>query len=293
MKKLLYTLLVYASLLNGQAQETIPYQPDLKQIWEWTDSCDVDLRAPHKPLIGLSASHQNGRSTIPGAYIQSVLKAGGSPVIIPAITDGETLRSIVAHLDGLILTGGADINPLWYGEQPIQQLKEVDPIRDQYELKLLKLAADRNIPILGICRGEQLINVAFGGTLYQDIPSQREKHIKHVQSLPDHTPSHHLTVVAGSQLEQITGKKKLMANSCHHQAVKEVAPGFRATAFASDSTIEAIEAWPDRPILGVQWHPEELTVGGDTIMLKLFRFLVGEADRERIYGRRDPKNGGQ
>lgn len=279
MKKLFCSLFIGVTLLNGQAQETVPYQPDLKQLQALTDSCDVHLRAHYKPLIGLSASHQEGgRSTVPGTYIQSVLKAGGAPVIIPALTDGATLRSIVANLDGLILTGGADINPLWYGEQPVEQLQEVDPVRDQYELKLLKLATDRNIPVLGICRGEQLINVAFGGTLYQDIPSQRESHIKHVQSLPDHTPSHLLTVAAGSQLEQITGRQQLMANSVHHQAVKEVAPGFKATAFTSDSIVEAIEAWPDRPIMGVQWHPEGLTMGGDTLMLKLFRFLVGKAD---------------
>ena len=278
MKKILCSLLACAALMNVSAQEAVPYQPDLKLFQQLTDSCDINLRSPYRPLIGLSASHQNGRSTVSGDYIQSVIKAGGAPVIIPAVTDGATLRSLVAHLDGLVLIGGADLNPLWYGEQPIQQLQEVDPTRDLYELKLLKMAADRNIPILGICRGEQLINMAFGGTLYQDIPSQKEHPIKHVQSLPNSTPSHSVTVASGSQLERITGEQKLMVNSCHHQAVKDIAPGFKATAFAADSVIEAIEAWPNRPIMGVQWHPEGLTAGGDTIMLKLFRFLIGKAD---------------
>ena len=218
-----------------------------------------------------------------GPYIQAVLKAGGAPVIIPAITDGAVLRELVAALDGLVLTGGADLNPLWYGEEPVEALQTVDPVRDLYELKLLKLAVDRNMPIVGICRGEQLINVAFGGTLYQDIPSQRPAHaIKHVQDLPAVSASHHLSVVPGSQLSAIAGTQPLAVNSLHHQAVKTVAPGFRAVAFASDSVIEAIEAWPDRPILGVQWHPESLVAAGDTTMGKIFRFLVGKADTFRL-----------
>lgn len=279
MKKLLFTLCACSLLLHGNAQKPATYLPDLKQLQATTDSLDVDLRAPRKPLIGISASHREGGCLLSAPYIQAVVKAGGAPVIIPPVTDGSTLRSIVAELDGLVLSGGADLNPLWYGEQPREALQTVDPVRDLNELKLLKLAADRNIPILGICRGEQLINVAFGGTLYQDIPSQRPSNpVKHVQSLPTESASHHVEGVEGSQLETILGTKEWIANSLHHQAVKDLAPGFRAVAFATDSVIEAIEAWPDRPILGVQWHPESLTVGGDTTMFKLFRFLVGKAD---------------
>lgn len=283
MKKLLYTFCACTFLLAGKAQHPGAYQPDLQQLQVLTDSCDVDLRAPRRPLIGVSASHQEGASRVSGHYIQAILKAGGAPVIIPAITDGATLRTLVAGLDGLVLTGGADVNPLWYGSQPVQALQAVDPVRDLYELKLLKLASDRNIPILGICRGEQLINVAFGGTLYQDIPSERPAgYLKHVQDLPSVSPSHHLTVVPGSQLAAITGSGEWAVNSLHHQAVNTVAPGFRAVAFAADSVVEAIEAWPDRPILGVQWHPESLTAGGDTTMCKIFRFLVGKADTFRL-----------
>lgn len=279
MKKLLFILCASFLLFHGNAQKPATYLPDLKQLQERTDSCDVDLRAHRKPLIGLSANHRNGGSTISGTYIQAIAKAGGAPVIIPALTDGATLRDIVAELDGLVLTGGEDVNPLWYGEQPRQQLQTVDPVRDASELKLLKLAADRNIPILGICRGEQLMNIAFGGTLYQDIPSQRtENHIKHVQDLPGEAVSHSVSGIEDSQLAHILGEKEWLVNSFHHQAVKDVAPGFRAVAFASDNVIEAIEAWPNRPFMGVQWHPESLTLGGDTTMLKLFRFLVGKAD---------------
>lgn len=282
MKKLLLSACACLTLLSGQAQNPAHCAPDLAQLKQLTDSCDVNLRSRHRPLIGLSANHQNGGARLSGTYIQSILKAGGAPVIIPPVTDGATLRQIVASLDGLVMTGGEDINPLWYNEQPIQPLQEIDPVRDEYELKLLKLATDRNIPVFGICRGQQLINIAFGGTLYQDIPSQRSaNYIKHVQNLPIGYGSHTVSLVPGSQLAAITGQKELLTNSLHHQAVKDLALGFRATAYTTDSIVEAIEAWPDRPILGVQWHPEGLTAGGDTTMLKLFRFLVDKAETFR------------
>lgn len=283
MKKLLYTLCLCSFFFGAQAQQTATYRPDLHRLHELTDSCDVNLQVAPPPLIGLSVNHQAGGSRLSGPYIQAILKAGGAPVIIPAITDGATLRAIVANLDGIVLTGGADLNPLWYEQQPVEALQTVDPVRDAYELKLLKLATDRNIPVLGICRGEQLINIAFGGTLYQDIPSQRPAyHIKHVQDLPAEAVSHSAWVTPGSQLAAILGQSEVKVNSRHHQAVQTIAPGFRAVAFAADSVIEAIEAWPDRPILGVQWHPESLAWGGDTTMLKLFRFLVGKADTFRL-----------
>lgn len=283
MKKLLYAACACLALLSGQAQNPAHSVPDLAQFKQLTDSCDVNLRARSIPLIGLSSNHlENDGARIGGTYIQAILKAGGAPIIIPAITDGTTLRSIIASLDGLVLTGGEDINPLWYKEEPRQQMQDVDPVRDINELKLLKLATDRNIPVLGICRGEQLINIAFGGTLYQDIPSQRPgTPVKHVQSLPSTSGSHTLTVTPGSQLAAIIGAGKQLANSLHHQAVKDLAPGFRVVALAADSVVEAIEAWPDRPILGVQWHPEALTAGGDTTMLKLFSFLVDKANTYR------------
>ena len=181
MKKIFLTLFASLSLLSGaNAQTKESAMPDLKQLYDLTDSLDVNLRASHSPLIGLSASiNDNGYSMVSATYINSIVKAGGTPVILPAVTDGQTLRNAVAQLDGLVLVGGADVNPLWYGESPIQQLGGVDPQRDLYELKLIKLASDRNIPILGICRGCQLLNVAFGGTLYQDIPALKTLNHQH------------------------------------------------------------------------------------------------------------------
>ncbi|GHU54418.1 hypothetical protein FACS189411_01040 [Bacteroidia bacterium] len=284
MKALLYLVCTCLILQVSHAQSPVSGIPDLKTFKKTIDSSEINLRTRRPPLIGLSAARNaNGGSAVGSAYIESVIKAGGAPVLIPATTDVTALRQIVANLDGLIMIGGEDVNPLWYNEAPLQQLGEVDPLRDEYDIKLIKLAADRNVPLLGICRGEQLINVAFGGTLYQDLPSQRDSKtlVKHGQKLPGAYASHIASIVPGTQLEEIIGSGNKGVNSFHHQAVKDVAPGFRAVAFSSDSVVEAIEAWPNHPILAVQWHPELLTAGGDTTMVKLFRFLVGKADTYR------------
>lgn len=279
MKKLLCIMACACGIFGeAKAQTAGSDIPNLKKIYELTDSCDVNVRAAYSPLIGLSASLSNGTSKVGATYIQSIIKAGGTPVIIPAVTDGKVLRNIVSNLDGLILIGGADVNPLWYKEEPREELAEVDPTRDLYELKLIKMATDQNIPVLGICRGLQLLNVAFGGSLYQDIPSQKGGHIKHSQSLPSTYGSHHVFIDAKSQLAQILGKDTVNVNSLHHQAIKDLAPIFKAAAYAPDSIIEAIDAYPNRSIMGIQWHPEALTYGGDTTMLKIFRHLVGKAN---------------
>jgi microsomal dipeptidase-like Zn-dependent dipeptidase/gamma-glutamyl-gamma-aminobutyrate hydrolase PuuD len=279
--KTIYLAGICLLLQSGHAQRSVP---DLKTFKETIDSCDVNLRTPRPPLIGLSVSPADNSSALSAHYFNAVVKAGGAPVLIPAITDVTALRQIVDNLDGLIMTGGKDVNPLWYQEEPLQQLGDVDPLRDEYELKLIKLATDRNIPLLGICRGEQLINVAFGGTLYQDIPSQRagKPLVKHVQKMPGGHVSHTVSVTPDSHLAAIIGAGKQGVNTFHHQAVKDVAPGFRVVACSTDSIVEAIEAWPERPVLGVQWHPEALAGGGDTTMLKLFTFLTGKADTFRL-----------
>ncbi len=279
MRKSLYTVLFACSILHGvQAQVYGSGIPDLQKLYELTDSCDMDMRAKYSPLIGLSVSISNGNARVGAAYYQAVVKGGGTPVIIPPITDGKVLRNIVANLDGLVLIGGADVNPLWYKEEPHEELGEVDPVRDLYELKLIKIATDQNIPVLGICRGLQLLNIAFGGTLYQDIPSQRpDHHVKHNQTLPSAYGSHRIIIDPHSRLADILGKDTVTVNSFHHQAIKDLAPIFKATAYATDSVIEAFEAYPNRQIMGVQWHPEALTLGGDTTMVKIFRHLVDKA----------------
>ncbi len=231
-----------------------------------------------KPLIGLSCSHPNDYSSVRQTYTESVLKAGGLPVLIPVTENTEALADMLDRVDGLILIGGCDVHPSYYGEEPIEQLGEVDSLRDVYDLALIRLAADRHLPTLGICRGEQLINVAFGGSLYQDIPAQYpDTSVNHQQQEPSSVPTHVVNVLSGSVLEQITGQNQLFTNTHHHQAVKKVAPGFRITAWAADSIPEAIEATDKRPIWGVQFHPEGLTMAGDSIMVKFFHFITEQA----------------
>ncbi len=231
-----------------------------------------------QPLIGISCSHPNDYSSARMTYTESVIRAGGTPVLIPITTDSVILADIVNRLDGIILIGGADIHPSYYNEEPIEQLGEVDSIRDIYDIALIHLAARRNLPMLGICRGEQLINVAFGGTLYQDIPAQYpDTTVRHNQKEPSSVPTHLVNLLPGSAIAQLTGQTRLFTNTHHHQAVKQVAPGFRITAWATDSIPEAIEGMDGRPIWGVQFHPEALTVAGDTIAARFFRFMVDKA----------------
>lgn len=230
------------------------------------------------PIIGISCSHPGYNSSVRMTYSESVIKAGGIPIIIPITTDSTTLTRIINNLDGIILTGGEDIHPSYYHETPIQQLGNVDSLRDIYDMKLIRFAACRNIPMLGICRGEQLINVAFGGTLYQDIPTQHpDSSIHHQQKLPSSMPTHLINLLPNSIISNITGKLQLFTNSHHHQAVKQVAPGFRITAWATDSIAEAIENADGHPIWGVQFHPEALTVAGDSTFLSFFHFIVNKA----------------
>lgn len=231
-----------------------------------------------RPLIGISCSHPNDYSTARMTYTESVIQAGGTPMLIPITTDGTVLADIISRLDAIILIGGADIHPSYYNEEPIEQLGEVDSLRDVYDIALIRLAAQRNVPMLGICRGEQLINVAFGGTLYQDIPTQYpDTTVRHNQKEPSSVPTHTVHLLQGSAIAQITGQTELFTNTHHHQAVKQAAPGFRITAWATDSIPEAIENINGKPIWGVQFHPEALTVAGDSISARFFHFLVDKA----------------
>lgn len=231
----------------------------------------------HKPRIGISANHKDDLSCIADTYVNSVVKAGGAPVLIPVITDEEALTEIIDSLDGLILSGGGDINPLFLHEEPIPQLQDVDSVRDQYDLLILRLATDRQLPVMGICRGHQLINVFFGGTIYQDINSQKPGVLKHSQSMPRTQASHSVKITDGTKLSKILdGAETLQVNSFHHQAVKDVAPEFVSSAVAPDGINEGIEH-PERDIFSVQWHPEGFASVDDEQALKLFRYEVENA----------------
>ena len=251
------------------------YPADLTAL---NNHIDTRLSDERKPLIGISANYREGDSCIENSYVLSVLEAGGLPVLLPVLTDIEALRDIISHLDGLLLTGGGDINPLYGNEEPIPALQDIDVPRDQYDFTLVKLASDRCVPLFGICRGHQVINLAFGGTNFQNIYTQRENDtLKHSQSLGREYGSHTVVLEEGSQLQRIMGTGTLIVNSFHHQAVRDVAPGFRVTATSPDGIIEALEGMPAHAAFSVQWHPEKMAVRPDKQMQKLFRHFVQEA----------------
>jgi microsomal dipeptidase-like Zn-dependent dipeptidase/gamma-glutamyl-gamma-aminobutyrate hydrolase PuuD len=235
------------------------------------------MTLPSLPRIGISANHKDGQSCINDLYVRSVLLAGGAPVVIPVITDPEALETVVESLDGLLLTGGGDINPIIFNEEPIPQLQDVDPYRDEYDISLLRIASERQLPIFGICRGHQLINNFFGGTLYQDIHAQHDRPaLKHSQDMPREYASHTVSIPNGSRLRSIINADSLHVNSIHHQAVRTLAPGFVMTAIAPDGINEAMEH-PEYSIFSVQWHPEGMAPNGNSQMLALFRHLIDEA----------------
>lgn len=236
----------------------------------------------HKsPCIGLSANFDNKQALLAKAYFEALTLAGGSPLIIPPFKGKEQVESLLDRLDAIIFTGGGDFDPSLLGEEPHKALGSFNSVRDEFELGLLKLALDKQLPILGICRGIQLINLGMGGSLYQDIYSQHlSQCINHSQSTERSETSHYVEVVPDTLLRSLFDKEKLPVNSFHHQAIKELAEGLKVGALSSDGIIEAVESDQDKAILGVQWHPECLISHGKESMLPVFDWLVKEA---RLY----------
>lgn len=231
-----------------------------------------------KPTIGISANYKDGTSRIADAYVQAVALAGGIPLLIPVLDDEAALATIINQIDGLVLSGGADIDPKYFGEETLPQCGTIVPERDQYDLRLITHALRLQTPILGICRGMQVLNVQMGGSLYQDIDTQCANPLRHDQHLTPRTePTHAIKIEKETKLAKIVGTNSLMVNTFHHQAVKAVAPTLRQSATSDDGICEAIES-PDYPIIGVQWHPENLTLAGFAEHRALFEWLIGEAE---------------
>ena len=229
------------------------------------------------PIIGITGNLREQTCTLAEGYYRSVLMAGGVPVVIPPYEQTDLLADQLEALDGIIFSGGGDINPLYLGEEPVRELHSVTPIRDQQELLLARMAYDRQIPMLGICKGIQIIAAAMGGTLYQDINTQLPTvNIKHSQDLDRGTASHRISIEQDSLLYNMFGSE-LAVNSFHHQAVREVPQGFKVSALSSDGVIEAIESTEFKSIIGVQWHPECFCLNGDECMMPLFEWLIAEA----------------
>ncbi len=225
-----------------------------------------------KPIIGILSTSEDTQAD----YIKAVERAGGTPIVLPMVEEIRTLDPIIDKLNGIIFTGGSDINPHCYKDYPKYGLGKVLPKRDGFEVPLaLSILNDSNISILGICRGMQLLNVVTGGSLYQSLEKENPISFNHWMKdiYPRYHPSHEVTIEKSSKLFSIFNKDKIFVNSFHHQGIKTLGKGFQPVMTADDGTIEAIEFPGKRFIIGVQWHPEMMI---DTYpeYLNLFRTFV-------------------
>jgi putative glutamine amidotransferase len=222
-----------------------------------------------KPLIGVTPDFNAGDRKEWGGreptyflrarYVRAIEDLGGIPIVLPLVVELAARRRLLSHIDGLLLTGsGPDLAPELYGERQRYRFRVMSQRRATFELEMAQLARTADLPVLGICGGMQALNVAFGGSLYQDIDSQRPRPLRHRQSAPATELSHAVKIAPSSLLRRIVKTERLHVNSSHHQSVKEVAPSLTISALAPDGVIEAIESPSQRFLLGIQWHPEFL-----------------------------------
>ena len=230
--------------------------------------------AGRRPVVGITGNYGEQTCKLGEGYYKQVLRAGGTPLVIPPLDDEAAILETLDRVDALLLSGGADINPLFMGQEPEPRLGGICAERDMPELLITRLAYQRQMPILGICRGIQTLAVALGGKVRQNIDDPT---IKHSQEADRSVPTHSVNVVEGSVLSQIFGRERLFVNSFHHQAVSVPGPHLSVTASACDCIIEAVESREHKPIIGVQWHPECMADDG----LPLFQWLVCEAETFR------------
>jgi len=226
-----------------------------------------------KPIIGITSDlSKEQRVNVSHNNISAITEAGGLPLVLPNVMDQDTIQHYAEVLDGLLLTGGGDIDPSYFEEEPHPNLGRICPERDFFEIELIRQMLPRNKPILGICRGCQILNVAIGGDMYQDIHAQHETPLlQHNQQAPYHHCSHFVEVKENSLLYNIVKSNRFKVNSFHHQAVRRVGEGFAVCAAAGDGVIEAFESAGHRFAIGVQWHPEHLK---DEYSARLFRAFV-------------------
>ncbi|GED31300.1 gamma-glutamyl-gamma-aminobutyrate hydrolase family protein [Brevibacillus centrosporus] len=243
-----------------------------------------------RPIIGVACTKMYFPNNnldqffyVGSGYVEGIARCGGTPLILPLLTNADApFRAMLESLDGLILTGGDDPAPHLYGEEPLQGLGHIEYERDLAELEIIKLALEMKKPILGICRGMQILNVACGGTLIQDIPSQVPGAFQHAQKGSRQYGAHKVTLQPGFVADAI-GKTEILVNTSHHQAVKDVAPGFAMTGAAADGVIEAIESL-DGLHVGLQWHPERMW-GHDSDMQKIAEAFVAKVKQAKLQAR--------
>lgn len=235
-----------------------------------------------KPIIGITTDvEKNDRHVLSHTYIKAVIRAGGLPIILPVGIEKD-VKQFAGMLDGLLLTGGGDPNPMIFGEEPHARLGTVDPARDAVEFELFKEVLALDKPILGVCRGLQVMNLALGGNMYQDIYAQKEGELlQHSQKAPNTHGAHFVQVENSSLLESITKTNEIKVNSYHHQAVKDVPKPLIISGTASDGIIEAIESTAHTFVLGVQWHPEALAQNEDAVSLRIFDVFIEKCIESR------------
>jgi putative glutamine amidotransferase len=227
-----------------------------------------------KPIIGISSNLKEQFLSVSTDYIQAITEFGGVPLVIPNLQE-EAIESIVQQIDGLILTGGGDIDPTLFGEEPLQGLGNITPERDAFEIAIIQKMLKLNKAILGICRGIQILNIAVGGDMYQDIDTQMEKRLlQHTQQSPRWHASHFVQVKKGSMLSDIVQMEKFKVNSFHHQAIRKIPNEFEVSAFASDGMIEAFESKIHSFVMGVQWHPECMIARNDPVSAAIFKAFI-------------------
>lgn len=224
-------------------------------------------RAPKTPFIGISCSRGAGGATqLATSYTEAVRRAGGIAVVLPTVTDAAQAEALLGVLDGVILSGGEDVQPGWYGEDIWNETVYIDSLRDRSDSLLARAALASGKPVLAICRGAQLMNVVLGGSLYQDLPSQFGTDVAHGGGT-----AHRIGLEPGSVLAELYGPDSLTVNSYHHQAVKDPAPGISITARSADDIVEAYETGR---VWAVQFHPEKMLQQGDSTWISLFGAFV-------------------
>ena len=240
-----------------------------------------------RPLIGITCSRSTGgrwssyslghfQDFVFDGYSRGVLACGGAPLLVPIPQNKQSISAICHALDGLIFSGGPDINPRFYRQDPLPGLGEVDEDADHMALELIRQALALDLPILCVCRGIQVLNVALGGTLYQDVPTEMPSALKHEQQADRAVVTHTVTVLPDTLLRRIVKRDRMWVNSKHHQAVKDLAPGLIVSAHAADGLIEAVEKPDQRFVVAVQWHPEGLWPH-DICAKRLFQALIKAA----------------
>ncbi len=281
-RRRLLTIAFLALCICGiRAQEMSVCSPRLQQLYELADKSNSG-KMKKAPVIGITTTLKNNVLSVGYDYAKAVMMEGGIPLLIPSTDDPALIERITELIDGLLMTGGADVHPSYYGHEPHEKLEEVNNERDRFELLLFRKAYQRDIPIFGICRGMQIINIAMGGTLWQDIPSEFNSNINHRKKDDSTIPAHEISILPKSYAAKIFGTTRTGVNSRHHQCVKDVAPGLKITAWSNDQVPEILEGYPEKKIFAIQSHPEIFTVHhSDEVMPRFFKTFIKECKKQR------------